>query len=686
MSGPVDEIKARINAVELISETVKLRRSGRTFTGLCPFHVHTKNTPSFVVWPESGTWRCFGQCNEGGDIFKFVMKKENWGFREALEYLAGRAGVELKQRTQQDVEREEEYKRLRDLLTLSVTYYQSLLVNAPQAQTAREHLQKRGLKQTTVETFELGYALPAWETAQKFFAERGFTQKEMLDAGLIVQREDGTTRDRFRNRIMIPIRDGQGKVVGFGARALDPNDQPKFLNSPQTPLFNKGETVYALDRARKAISASGVAVLVEGYMDVMAAHQAGFTNVVSAMGTALTETQLRLIKKFAKRIVLALDADAAGDKATLRGLTVAQDTSAVDDAPVVQNERGIQVGLENRERKYHRTFDARGIIRAESKINADIRVFTLPEGLDPDDVVNNDPEAWRHGVANATPIMDYVIRALTADHNLNDPKIKSDLADEILPIISDVADPVERDAYRQKLARLLKVDERALAQKAAAAQKAASSKKQPQQRRPAPSPIPPPPPDTDWKVEPAPPAEEIPFAESAVDRLESYCLGALIRHPDLVAKADRQLRALSLPPLAADDFSHTDYQIIFAALKLALDQDQIEPNLHVNLHLDESLASRLQTLITEAELIMLEDQQRVDDVLFAVIRLRDRSVDHALNEVRFLQQEAQDEPEMAEVYGRQAMSLTQAKQSLTRARKHYTRRIERLSGTGISQS
>jgi hypothetical protein len=160
----------------------------------------------------------------------------------------------------------------------------------------------------------------------------------------------------------------------------------------------------------------------------------------------------------------------------------------------------------------------------------------------------------------------------------------------------------------------------------------------------------------------------------------------LARHPDLVAKADRQLRALSLPPLAADDFSHTDYQIIFSALKSALDQDQIEPNLHVNLHLDESLASRLQALITEAEPIILEDQQRVDDVLFAVIRLRDRSVDHALNEVRFLQQEAQDEPELAEVYGRQAMSLTQAKQSLTRARKHYTRRMERLSGMGISQS
>ncbi|MEK7278894.1 MAG: CHC2 zinc finger domain-containing protein, partial [Chloroflexota bacterium] len=228
MSGAADEIKARINAVELIGETVKLRRSGRTFSGLCPFHVHTKNTPSFVVWPETGTWKCFGQCNDGGDIFKFVMKKEGWAFREALEYLAGRAGVELKPRTPQDVEREEEYNRLRDLLTLAVTYYRNLLINAPQAQTAREHLQKRGLTAETQELFELGYATPAWDAASKFFAERGYTQKEMLDAGLIIERDDGSIRDRFRNRLMIPIRDGQGRPSGFGARALDPDDQPKF--------------------------------------------------------------------------------------------------------------------------------------------------------------------------------------------------------------------------------------------------------------------------------------------------------------------------------------------------------------------------------------------------------------------------------------------------------------------------
>jgi DNA primase len=651
MSGPADEIKSRLNIVDLVSETVKLRRSGRSYVGLCPFHAHTKNTPSFVVWPETGTWRCFGQCNEGGDIFKFVMKKEGWQFRDALEHLARRAGVELKPRTPQDVEREEEYKRLRDLLNLAVTYYRNLLVNAPQAQLAREHLQKRGLTQQTLETFELGYALPMWEAAQKFFAERGFTHKEMLDAGLLVERDDGSLRDRFRNRLMIPIRDGQGRMIGFGARALDPNDQPKFLNSPQTPLFNKGETVYALDRARKAIAATSVAVLVEGYMDVMAAHQANFTNVVSAMGTALTETQLRLIKKFAKRIVLALDADVAGDKATLRGLNVARETL---------------------DRDYTPAFDARGLIRSEGKLQADIRVFTLPDGLDPDDVVNKNPDDWRKGVDAAEPIVDYVMRALTVGRDLDDPKTKSDVADEILPIIDDVADPIERDAYRQKLARLLKIDERALIQKTLTRERklAARPRFTPAQPLTAPAPA--------SAADAAAESRGDPklLSEAILDRLESYCLSALIRHPDLVAKADRQLRLLSLTALSSDDFTHTDLQIIFNTLRLALDQHKIEPHEHVELNLDAMLQSRLQTLLNEADEVLLDDRQRIEDILFAVIRLRDRNVDAALNEMRFLQEDADEE--LGNVYNTQAHALVQAKQKLTQARKRYTKRMERV--------
>lgn len=648
MNGPVDEIKARINIADFIGESVKLRRSGRSFAGLCPFHAHTKNTPSFAVWPETGTWRCFGQCNEGGDIFKFVMKKEGWSFREALEFLAVRAGIDLKPRTPQEEARQEENERLRQLLALAVTYYQHLLKNAPQAQHARDHLAGRGLKPEVIESFQLGYALPATDAAQKFFIERGYPREEMIECGLAFERDDGSVRDRFRNRVMIPINDARGRVVGFGARALDPNDVPKFLNSPQTPLFSKGDLVYGLDVSRKAISASGVAVLVEGYMDVIAAHQGGFNNVVSAMGTALTETQLRLMRRFAKRIVLALDADTAGDKATLRGLTVARETL---------------------DQEYTPTFDARGLIRSEGKLKADIRVLTLPAGLDPDDVINADPEAWRNGVANAMPVLDYVIEMLTSGRNLDDPKEKSEAADEILPIIQDVADPVEQDAYRQKLARILKVDERALALKLARPERRTTGRARPKRG--------------------APPPEAIlvgeAIGETEIDRLESYCLSALVHYPDLVAKADRLLRKLQLMPLSPDDFGHTELQLIFASLKAALEQDQVDPLEYLFENVDETLSPPLQALLEKGKALDGDETKRADDVIASVMRLRKRNIDRSLKQLRFLQEDPGAQPESTELlYQDEIMALVKALQSVTRALGQYTRRAERMSGVGAN--
>ncbi|MBI3176674.1 MAG: toprim domain-containing protein, partial [Chloroflexi bacterium] len=526
-----------------------------------------------------------------------------------------------------------------------------------QEQAARDHLQKRGLKPETVEAFKFGYALPAWDAAARFFAERGYSQKEMIDAGLLILRDDDSTRDRFRNRIMIPIRDGQGRLAGFGARALDANDPPKFLNSPQTPLFNKGETVYALDRARKAISQSGAAVLVEGYMDVMAAHQAGFANVVSAMGTALTETQLRLMKKYARRIVLALDADAAGDKATLRGLSVAQEAFDHDTTP---------------------TFDARGLIRNEGKLQADIRVFTLPDGLDPDDLINSKPDDWQRGVAEATPVVEYVMRVLTAGRDLDDPKVKSEVADEILPIIQDVADPVERDSYRQKLARLLKVDVGALAQKAASRARPPAS---PRRATPV-SPPPPPGPDEAWAFETVD-GQESRAPASGGDRLEAYCLSVLACHPDLVSQTDRQLRLLGLPPLTADDFLDTDVQIIFRALKAALDQDQIDPQEHMLINLDEMAATRVRLWLAATDDAAVADRRRVDDIMLAVLRLRRRNIGSELLELRFLQEEAQTDAAVSELYQSQIVTLVQSLQKVTQGLAKNSRRMDRVGDAGV---
>ncbi len=242
-----------------------------------------------------------------------------------------------------------------------------------------------------------------------------------MRSGLLTERDDGKRYDKFRNRIMIPIRDENGKMAGFGARIVDPNDIPKFLNSPETPIFSKGRILYGLDRARKPIRAADQAVIVEGYLDVIALHQAGYENVVSPMGTALTEDQLRLLKKSTRRIVLALDPDAAGQKAVLRGLDAAR--SAMD--------REGELG-----------FDARGLLKNEARLQADLRVATMPDDLDPDEIVARDKEEWKHLIENAKPIVTHVMDSLAAGQDLNDAKIKNQIAAQVLPLIEDLPNPL----------------------------------------------------------------------------------------------------------------------------------------------------------------------------------------------------------------------------------------------------
>jgi DNA primase len=260
MSSTIDEIKARIDIIDLVSETVQLRRSGKNYTGFCPFHTNTR-TPAFVVFPESGTWRCFGQCGEGGDIFGYVMKRDGGDFTDALRYLAEKAGVQLKTPTSQEQVAAEESDRLRDLLEEAVTFYRHNLFNTPAGKTALEYLHKRNLTDPTIEGFGLGFAPNAWDAAAAHFKTKGYTDQELSEAGLVSQRETendpnlGSVYDRFRNRIVFPIRDERGRMAGFGARILNPQDMPKFLNSPQTALFDKSRLLYGLDRAKKAIRA-----------------------------------------------------------------------------------------------------------------------------------------------------------------------------------------------------------------------------------------------------------------------------------------------------------------------------------------------------------------------------------------------------------------------------------------------
>ncbi len=601
--SPIDEIKSRIDIVDLVSETVKLRRSGKNYTGFCPFHANT-HTPAFVVFPESGTWRCFGQCNEGGDIFRYVMKKEGWDFPEALKRLAERAGVQLQPLAQEDRASAEEHERLRTLLEEAVTFYRHQLFHTPPGQAALDYLHRRSLKDETIEAFGLGYAPHAWEAASGYFAGKGYTLQELGEAGLVSERESGEQFDRFRHRIMFPIRDPSGRMAGFGARILDPNDVPKFLNSPQTVLFDKGRLLYGLDQARKAIRAQDQAVIVEGYLDVIALHQGGFPNTVSPMGTALTEDQLHLLKRFTRRFVLALDADAAGQKATLRGLELAR--QALDHGQEL-------------------AFDARGLLRHEARLQADVRVTTLPAGMDPDEVVNRDPAEWAAILQAARPVVIHVMETLAAGRDLDDPKVKSEIAARVLPLVEDVPNPVEREDYRQRLARLLRVNERALIGS-----------------RPAPA-------RTRRRRTPA--AENGPAAPALTpmqpsQAAETFVLKTLLRRPDTLYLLDRSLQKASLGRMALQDFDHTDYQLLLRLVQQALEQDELEPQQYVLANIPEALQDLAQELLQPPTRPDPPLEAQLDALYRAVIRLRSNHLTESLEQIIYLQEDLQQQGDL----------------------------------------
>jgi DNA primase len=623
----IDEVKSRIDIVDLVSETgVKLRRAGRNYTGFCPFH-DNKRTPAFVVWPETGTWRCFGACNEGGDIFKFVMKKEGIDFKEALGKLAARAGVEVKDLRQRETpEQREAYDHLRKLLEDAVIFYRNhLLANAEILTYLRE---KRGLTDASIETFGLGYAPNAWDSALTHFTQRGFSERDLFDAGLLSERESGGYYDRFRHRIMIPIRDEQGRMAGFGARIVDPEDIPKFLNSPETPIFSKGRLLYGLDRARKPIRAADQAVIVEGYLDVIALRQAGYENVVSPMGTALTEDQLRLLKRFTRRIVLALDPDTAGQQAVLRGLEAAR--SAMD--------KEGEIG-----------FDARGLLRNESRLQADLRVAAIPDDLDPDEIVARDREEWAHLIESAKPIVTHVMETLAAGKNLNDPKVKNQVAAQVVPLIEDLPNPLERDTYRQALARMLRVDERSLA---GAQPRGTVMRRKPRAAGSAP---------------------QVEMTISSVQpgmKIESHCLGVLFHKPELLYRVDRKLEEFGLSPLAAEDFEYTDHQLLFGVLRRAVAQDERDHRQYLAAHLPETLGALSAELLAQTGRLEEAEDKLLDELVARFLDLRRAHAMANINQLRFLQEDAQEQGGLnMKLYQEQALQFTRLLRSLDQAKR-----------------
>ena len=596
----VDDIKAQLDLVDIVSQTVKLRKAGKNYSGFCPFHSNV-HTPAFVVFPDTQTWRCFGQCNTGGDLIGYVMKRENWDFGETLKYLADKAGITLPTYTPVNEKAEEVRLSIVQLLQDAVDFYRQQMLETSQGQEALAYLRKRGLNDETIKVWGLGYAPGGWSDLTNAMKRKGYTDALLLEAGLVTEREDGGTYDKFRHRLMFPIRDTFGKMAGFGGRVLDPNDVPKYMNSPKTDLFDKGRLLYGLDLARQAIRAEGQAVIVEGYMDVIGLYQAGFKNAVSPMGTALTEDQFRLLKKFSRNLVLALDPDAAGEKATLKGLETARKTMDQDT---------------------ELTYDARGLLRVESRLNADIRVTTLPDGRDPDEIALADPDAWRAILTQAKPVVVHVMESLARGQNLDDAKVKREIAGQIVPLIEDVTDPVERESYRQSLARMLKIDERALPVTGGAAQKPSHKSRQ--------NPV-------------VPSRERLSTPAQRNRLLERVVLVALSRDPEVLYKVNRGLAKLKISPLTETDFIESDFSIAFQIIQTALQQDEISAADFVRENLPDDLDLFKNDSQQPDEVRQVSDAKRLEEIIRNVLRIRRNLVEHRINEIVYLQS-----PEMEE--------------------------------------
>lgn len=403
----IEDVKQKTDITDVIGQQVSLKKSGRNLTGLCPFH--TEKTPSFFVDPERQSWHCFG-CNSGGDVLSFVMRRDSLDFGEALRLLADRAGVILPSRPEQDKGKEER-DRLRQLNEAAAQYFHDLLVTSPAAEKARTYFNNRRFAADAINDFRLGYSLNSWESLKQHLLERGYTESELITSGLRGETEGGKSYDRFRNKVIFPIQDIRGHVIGFGARVLD-DSLPKYVNSPQTPLFDKSGSLYGINLAAPAIRQQATAVIVEGYVDVITAHQNGFNNVVASMGTSVTEKQISALKKLTRNVVLALDADAAGKEAMLRGVSY------------------------------------------ENILEAEVKVVTLPAGKDPDDVIKDNPENWRELLATAQPIMDYTFGMVTAELDLANERDQSIAFQKLFPVIAEAKSSLTLDRYIRKLVKL----------------------------------------------------------------------------------------------------------------------------------------------------------------------------------------------------------------------------------------
>jgi DNA primase len=480
---------------------VQLKKAGRNFIGFCPFHSNTR-TPAFTVFPDTQSYHCFG-CKASGTVFDFLMQREGLEFRDALEQLARRAGITLQERTPDDDQHDQLRTRMLEIHAAAAAFFHHLLVRSPRGEQARAYVAKRAIGQETVESFLLGYAVDDWSALLSYLTDRkGFEPEEIEQAGLAIHREQGGYYDRFRGRLMFPIRNTKGDIIAFGGRAMG-DAQPKYMNSPQTALFDKSRVLYGFDLARDAIRSSESAVIVEGYIDVLMAHQHGFHNVVAPLGTALTVEHVEQIKRMARLVYLALDADPAGVRAAVKGVQTLQN-QADGDLVAITSPHGV-VGLQ----------------RSQS---VEIRVIALPDGQDPDEVIQRDQALWRRLVDEARPAMEFYIAALTSDLDLASARGKSQAVERLAPLLGQVTNPIEYAYYIQQIARLIDIDEQSILRALPRSQTAVAGGQRGVPSQPAP-------------VGAAP----VPGASGMVQR-EEHLLGWMMRYPSARDAVQEKLR------------------------------------------------------------------------------------------------------------------------------------------------
>ena len=416
-----DAIKSKIDLVDVISESVQLKKSGRNYKANCPFH--DEKTPSFIVDPIRQTWHCFGQCSTGGDVFSFVMKSEKVEFVEALRVLAPKAGVDISFESSSSAK-----TPLYDINDIALKFFQEALFT-DEASTAREYLSLRGIKEESVNSFSLGYSPKSVDALKNHLAFHEIDFDQALKCGLLSMTDNGRVRDFFKGRLMFPIHDAKGRVCGFGARTLD-GSPPKYINTSATSIFDKQSLVYGLHLAHDSIRSSNTGVIVEGYMDVIAAHEHGYRNVVASMGTALTVMQVNQLKRLAKTFVLALDQDIAGQEATLRSL-----------------ESSWQV-FDGRDTKQKSVFNDNPV---------ELKVLSLPEGKDPDEFIRNSESNWDDVVDSAMPIFNYLTNVVFEKYDINSPGGKGRILNVLSPILNAM-ETLDREQYLVEISEKLNID------------------------------------------------------------------------------------------------------------------------------------------------------------------------------------------------------------------------------------